>query len=105
MANRARTGRRGEDRAAQSLRRSGFSVTRSPGSRGPSDLTAVKPRKKWRVQVKSSEGPRPAWPSGEEIGRLVGAATNQGATPVVGLVPGQRGPAFFSARTRRRLKP
>jgi len=45
-------GRGAEERAARILRRDGWSVTISPGSRGPADLIARKGEKVRRIQVK-----------------------------------------------------
>lgn len=45
-------GRGAEERAARILRRDGWSVTISPGSRGPADLIARKGTRVRRIQVK-----------------------------------------------------
>ena len=66
MAEPVKIGRRGENRVAQDLKGKGFQVKLSPGSLGPSDLKASKPRKSWFVQVKTSQGPQPAWPGPQD---------------------------------------
>ena len=105
MPSRTRTGQRGEQRAAQRLRGAGRRVKRSPGSLGPYDLAATKPRSKWQVQVKASEGLHPDWPSREEIARLIRSANSAGATPIVAQVPGRGELVFRSARNRRKMRP
>ena len=97
-------GMKGEQRAANSLRRRGFNVTRSPGSRGAADLDARAGGRRWLVQVKSSRGPNPAWPASNEVRRLNSMASKNNATPIVAQVS-PKGIEFFSARNRRRLRP
>ena len=105
MANRMKTGQRGERRTARNLRRRGGQVTTSPGSRGPKDHVWVSGRKKWYVQTKTSQKGRPAWPGREEITRLTKAAAAANATPVVALVAAHSPPEYRSAKNRRRLNP
>jgi Holliday junction resolvase len=98
-------GIRKEREVAQLLRRRGASVTRSPASRGSSDLTATfATRTKWCVQVKSCRKGMPASPSRKDLGRLKQSSTKRGATAVVAKVS-PRGVAFISARTAQLLKP
>jgi Holliday junction resolvase len=105
MPNRTKIGQRGEHRAARHLRRKGFEVKLSPGSRGPADLNASKPRRRWLVQVKASQEAKPAWPSPKDTARLERAAARTGGTAVVAQVAGQGEPTYRSAKTRRKLKP
>ncbi len=99
-----RKGQRGEDRVANSLRRRGFSVEQSPGSRGPADLKGNRGDRRWFVQVKSSSTGSPAWPNPQELGRLKSAASRADATPVVAQVT-PRGITYKSGRNQRHLKP
>jgi Holliday junction resolvase len=105
MAKPTKIGQRGEHPVARNLKTKGFQVELSPGSLGASDLKASKPRKNWFVQVKTSQGPQPAWPSPREIARLKAAATKANATPVVAQVSGNNPPEYRSAKNRRRLDP
>lgn len=105
MPNRTKIGRQGEHRAARHLRGKGFQVKLSPGSRGPADLNASKPRKKWFVQVKTSQGAEPAWPSPKDAARLERTAARAGGTAVVAQIAGQGEPTYRSVKTRRKLKP
>jgi len=98
-------GRRQETKVARSLRGHGASVKLSSGSRGAADLRACfSPTRNWNVQVKSSRGKSPAWPSPRDIGRLKTGASKSGANPVVCRV--SRGSiTYTSARNGRRLFP
>jgi Holliday junction resolvase len=91
---------------AEVLRAKGWSVALSNGSRGPYDLTAVKRRRTWLVQVKATRRPVTfieKLPSGERID-LVLTADQKRATPVLALVA-KRWVFFLSARSWRHLHP
>jgi Holliday junction resolvase len=93
-----------ERKVAEFLRVRGWSVTTSPGSRGPFDMTAVKRRRTWLVQVKATHRPVTFV---EKLGTaeraaLLHAANMRGATPVLALVA--KGWIFFlSVRNWRHL--
>lgn len=97
-------GRKKEELVAQRLRNSGAKVTKSPASKGPSDLVAKFPTKTWYIQVKAARGGKPAMPSGRDIGRLKSQATRSSATPVIALVKGRK-VKYSSARDGRELSP
>jgi Holliday junction resolvase len=96
-------GRRKEKQVAKSLRKKGYTVTTSKGSRGASDLVAKKGSKKWAVQVKATrkKGKTQISPSGRR--RLKIQARKTGATPVHASV--SRGKIQYkSVRTKQKLK-
>jgi Holliday junction resolvase len=98
-------GLKAENRVASSLRRSGASVARSPGSRGSADNIAVWDNgKKWLTQVKYSGVSSPAGLSSREKQNLVSRAQRNNATPVLAQVTPKK-IGFFSAKSGRRLVP
>ena len=98
-------GMRAEDRVAASLRRTGASVEKSPGSRTSADITADwNSGKEWLVQVKYSNKRTPASPSSDERRALLARANRNNATPVVAKVTPEK-IDYESARNGRKLKP
>ncbi len=75
-----RRGRIAERKVVNDLKNKGFyNIRRSAGSRGPSDIYAVKNGQKYYFQVKSHS----ADVTGEEIARLRALAQARGGTAVV----------------------
>ena len=95
-----------ESKVAEHLRRKGWSVVMSPGSRGPYDLKAIMRGRLWLVQVKSTHRPVTFV---EKLGSaerllLIEAADVKSGIPVLALVA--KGWIFFlSARNWRHLHP
>ena len=96
-------GRRREKQVAKQLRRKGYKVTLSKGSKGASDIKAQKGSKKWVIQVKASRKKRMTRISANERRRLKIQARKIGATPVHAQVI--RGKIHYrSIRINRKLK-
>jgi hypothetical protein len=105
MRDQTRFGTDKEEKVADSLRRRGARVQRSPGSRGGADLKAEFPSgTRWNVQVKATRQGEPSPPSPRDLGRLKQGATQDGATAIVANVSPQ-GIRYVSARTGRTLTP
>lgn len=79
MVNLYRKGRIAEGKVAKSLKKKGYHVRKSKGSRGPADVYASKGGTKLYIQVKSGS----AYPSSEEIKKLRKLAKDRGGTPMV----------------------
>ena len=105
MANRTKTGQKGERAVAQTLNKRGFKTKLSPGSRGPADVTARKGGTKLAIQVKSSEGGKPKNPSPREKTRLGAMANATGAVPVVAQVTFPRKTKRVAKRASTSRKP
>ena len=97
-------GRRKELQVAKQLHRRGYKVKVHKGSRGASDVEAIKGSKKWVVQVKATRKKRPTRISPNERRRLKIQARKRAATPVHAEVI--RGKIQYkSVRTGRKLRP
>jgi Holliday junction resolvase len=99
-----RYGRGKEKQVASQLRRKGYRVTLSCGSRGASDIIAQKGSKRWVIQVKATRKKGTISVSSNELRRLKIQARKRGATPVVAEVSRGR-IRFRSARINRKLRP
>jgi Holliday junction resolvase len=98
-------GMKAENRVAASLRRTGASVEKSPGSRTSADMTAKwSPGKEWLVQVKYSGKGVPSSLKSHERKALIARAKRNNATPVVAKVTPEK-IQYESARDGRQLKP
>lgn len=89
---------------ATSLERRGAEVAVSPGSRGPVDVDAAWPTRRWAIQVKASQLGEPRWPGPDERARLLRASRARGAEPVIALRRGTR-TSYYDALTHERLQP
>lgn len=98
-------GLKAEDRVAASLRKTGASVRKSPGSRTSADLTANwDTSKKWFVQVKYSGKGTPASLNSNERKALLARANRNNAVAVLAkTIPGKID--YESVRNGRKLKP
>ena len=97
-------GRRKELEVAKHLRRRGYKVKVHKGSKGASDIEAVKGSKKWVVQVKATTKKRSTRISPNERRRLKIQARKRAAVPVHAEVI--RGKIVYkSVRTGRKLRP
>lgn len=98
-------GIKAEKSVADSLRRAGASVKRSPGSRTSADLAANWDYgKKWLVQVKSSLRGVPAGLKSSERRAILARADRNNATAVLAKrIPGRID--FEAVRSGRKLKP
>lgn len=97
-------GRTAEQKVAQDLKLYGAEVSLSPGSRTTTDIEAKwTTGRRWFIQVKSGKSPQ--WPSADELKGLNSRATKAGATPVVALVEKGEKIEYYSARSRKKLKP
>ena len=101
-----RLGEQAEAAVADDLRRGGWSVREQGHLQTATDIVAQKGPRKWYVQVKASASGDPAWPGGDEIGRLQRPARRYGGTAVVALVTAakrQMQIEYRSAADRRKL--
>lgn len=95
-----------EKEVATYLRKRGWSVKRSPGSRGPYDLEAIKGNRTWLIQVKAT---RKYFTSIDRLlpaqrSKLVGASNLKKGTPVLALVTKKK-MYLLSARNWHGLDP
>jgi Holliday junction resolvase len=104
MASQYSYGRSGENKIAKILRRKGYSVSVSKGSRGGTDIRACKGSKKYNLQVKRTRKNRAPSVSANDLKRLKASARRQKAVPVIAkMVRGRV--TYWSARIKRKIKP
>ena len=97
-------GRGKEKRVASQLRKKGYKVNISKGSKGAADIVAKRRSKKWVIQVKSSRKAGGAKMSPNERRRLKIKARKKNATPVLAEVIRNK-IRYQSIRIKKKLKP
>ncbi len=104
MASQYSYGRCGENKIARALRRKGYSVKVSRGSRGGTDIRARKGNKKYNIQVKRTRKNQDPNVSADDLKRLKTSASRQKAVPIIAkMVRGKV--TYWSARIKRKIKP
>ena len=97
-------GRRGEKSIAKKLRKKGYTVEVSQGSRGATDLRARKGSRRYNIQVKRTKKDRSPSVSPIDVRRLKISASRQKATPVIAnIIRGKI--SFHSARSGKKIHP
>ena len=99
-----RYGRRGEIKIANRLRKKGYSVKVSEGSRGAADIIAHKGGRKYAIQAKRTRKTQSPRVSPDNLRRLKISARRQNATPVIAkMIRGKV--SYESARINRKIRP
>jgi Holliday junction resolvase len=97
-------GRKGEKKIARKLRKKGYEVEVSSGSRGATDIRARKGSRKYNIQVKRTRKGQSSSVSANDVRRLKISASRQKAIPVVAdIIRGKI--TFRSARSKRKISP
>lgn len=97
-------GRKGEKRIARKLRKKGYKVKISEGSRGATDIRARKGSRRYNIQVKRTRKAQSPTVSASDVKRLKISASRQNAIPIIAEI--ERGKATFrSARSNRKIHP